>query len=775
MEIKRTIHEFQRGLAAVLVLVMGAVAGMVQAAAPKAGPPAAKVPADPPAAKPGVKPAEELVPSAKPEDPVVAAVLATKPTTPLERVRAAELLVRLGRADLAKGFLKQVLEAKLEEGQLADLGVELGSVFFMRLAARQELAPEAAQVRDAVFGAMKARLEDPKRLEELIRQLQDASLEKRDRAIAGLREAHQAGAVALIGVLADQARQAEYPAVRAVLVQMGGDAVGPLLACLDASDDRLRAEAALLLARMDVQDAVLPLRVLAVAETASPSLRSAAAEALRRLGAQTPGSPREVAELLLRMAQDYYTGQRVIPADLEGRVLLWQWDQAKGRPTGERLPVREVRLRRAARWASQAYQLLPDDQRIRILYLASMLEEAKYAHGLDKPLPAGKNTAVDRAGSFGLETLEAALRFALESRHLVAAVGLIEVMSRLNPTEAVLRRTSELSPLVQALRSGDRRLRMTALGAIVGMRPTAAFPGSSYVVEALEFFAASQGTRRAMVVSPQTETCSALGGYLTEEGYKVDTARNGREALRLLLECPDYELVWVDAALRTPEPVVLVQQLRRDGRTADLLVGIFCNQEDAERLRQMIGEDARLLVFPQPYQAEAAKQYLGQMAAMEGPEWVGFEERQRQASQAMLWLAELAQQSRKLYDLHGLEPTVQKALYAPQLGVAAAKVLACLGTPSSQKTLVDFASRGTQPIELRQAAVEAFGQSVQKFGILLTTTEIEQQYDRYNASRHLPVETQKVLGRILDVIESAGSDGRKPSDKQVPQKQKPKE
>jgi len=404
-----------------------------------------------------------------------------------------------------------------------------------------------------------------------------------------------------------------------------------------------------------------------------------------------------------------------------------------------------------------------------------MLEEAKYAHGLDKPLPAGKNTAVDRAGSFGLETLEAALRFALESRHLVAAVGLIEVMSRLNPTEAVLRRTSELSPLVQALRSGDRRLRMTALGAIVGMRPTAAFPGSSYVVEALEFFAASQGTRRAMVVSPQTETCSALGGYLTEEGYKVDTARNGREALRLLLECPDYELVWVDAALRTPEPVVLVQQLRRDGRTADLLVGIFCNQEDAERLRQMIGEDARLLVFPQPYQAEAAKQYLGQMAAMEGPEWVGFEERQRQASQAMLWLAELAQQSRKLYDLHGLEPTVQKALYAPQLGVAAAKVLACLGTPSSQKTLVDFASRGTQPIELRQAAVEAFGQSVQKFGILLTTTEIEQQYDRYNASRHLPVETQKVLGRILDVIESAGSDGRKPSDKQVPQKQKPKE
>lgn len=770
MDIKRTIKESERRVAAVIILVIGGVVvGMVQAAAPKA---------NPPEAKPGVKPAEEKVPSAKPEDPVVAAVLATKPTTPLERVRAAELLARLGRPDLAKNFLRQVVEAKLDEGQLADLGVELGSVFFMRLAARQELAPEAPQVRDAVFAAMKARLEDPKRLEELIRQLQDGSVEKRDRAIAGLREAHQAGAIALIGVLTDQARQAEYPMVRSVLVQMGGDAVGPLLACLEAPDDRLRAEAALLLGRMEVHEAVLPLRVLAVAETSSASLRSAAVEALHRLGAQTPGSPREVAELLFRIAQDYYTGQRVIPADLEGQVLYWRWDAAKGRPTSERLPEREVRLRRSARWASQAYQLLPDEQRIRILYLVSMLEEAKYAHGLDKPLPVGKDAAADRAASFGLETLEAALRFALQSRHSVAAVGVIEVMSRLNPTEALLRRTSEVSPMVQALRHGDRRLRMAALGAIFGMRPTAAFPGSSYVVEALEFLAASQGTRRAMVVSPQAETCSELGGYLTEEGYKVDIARTGREALRLLLECPDYELVWVDAALRTPEPMVLVQQLRRDGRTADLLVGIFCNQEDAERLRQMAGEDDRLLVFLRPYQAEAAKQDLLRMSAMQGPEWVGFEERQRQAVQAMRWLAELAQQGPKLYDLHGLEPTVQRALYVPQLGAAAAKVLACLGTPSSQKTLVDFASRGTQPIELRQAAVEAFGQSVQKFGILLTTTEIEQQYDRYNASRHLPVETQKVLGRILDVIESAGSDGRKPSDKpdkKVPEKQKPKE
>jgi len=738
-----------------------------------ANPPEAKGAPNPPEVKPATKPSEEpSVP--KPEDPVVAAILATKPTTPLQKLQAAELLARLGRADLAKRFLKEILDAQPAEDQWADVGVELGSVFFMRLATRQELAPEAQQVRDAVFGAMKARLEDPQRLQRLIQQLQDASFEQRQRAVAGLREAHQAGAVALIGVLADSARQAEHAAVREVLLQMAADAAGPLLACLEAPDDRLKAEAAMLLARMEVQEAVLPLRVLAVSEQTSVQVRAAAGEALRRLGAQPPSSPREVAELLHRLAQDYYTGQRLLPADLEGQTELWHWDQAQAKPVRQRLPVREVRLRRAAEWARKAHQLLPENPSIRLLYLATMLEEAKYAHGLNKPLPGGKDSAADRAASFGLDTLEAALRFALDSRHPVAGTAILEVMSRLKPSEDILRRSSGPSPIVQALRHGDRRLRMAALGMIVPLRPTGPYPGASYVVEALEFFAASQGQRRAMVVSAQQEACSALAGYLAEAGYRVDTAPTGREAIRLLLSCPDYELVWLDAALRNPDPAVLVQQLRRDSRTGDLLVGIFCHQEEYERTRRLSETEERLLVFVRPYQEELAKQDVARTLALAGPEWVGFEERQQQAVQAVQWIAELAQQSPKLYDLHVLEPTLLGALQVSALAGPAANTLASFGSPASQKALVDLASRGTQPLELRQAAVEAFRKSVQKFGILLTTAQIERQYDLYNASRHLPVETQKILGQILDVIEGAAATGSNPPDQPPVEHQPPK-
>jgi hypothetical protein len=54
----------------------------------------------------------------------------------------------------------------------------------------------------------------------------------------------------------------------------------------------------------------------------------------------------------------------------------------------------------------------------------------------------------------------------------------------------------------------------------------------------------------------------------------------------------------------------------------------------------------------------------------------------------------------------------------------------------------------------RQAAVAAFREAVQRCGLLLTTGEIQRQYDRYNQSAREDPATQKVLGLILDCIEA---------------------
>ena len=61
------------------------------------------------AAKPAAgKAAGKPVDLAPPEDPVVTALLAAKPTAPSEVLRTAQLLLEAGRPELAKRFLKKL-------------------------------------------------------------------------------------------------------------------------------------------------------------------------------------------------------------------------------------------------------------------------------------------------------------------------------------------------------------------------------------------------------------------------------------------------------------------------------------------------------------------------------------------------------------------------------------------------------------------------------------------------------------------------------------------
>ena len=68
--------------------------------------------------------------------------------------------------------------------------------------------------------------------------------------------------------------------------------------------------------------------------------------------------------------------------------------------------------------------------------------------------------------------------------------------------------------------------------------------------------------------------------------------------------------------------------------------------------------------------------------------------------------------------------------------------------------MLGFVSQGELPIEARELVADAFESAVKRGGTMLTTREIQLQYERYNASENQPEETQKVLGRVLDVIEA---------------------
>jgi hypothetical protein len=231
----------------------------------------------------------------------------------------------------------------------------------------------------------------------------------------------------------------------------------------------------------------------------------------------------------------------------------------------------------------------------------------------------------------------------------------------------------------------------------------------------------------------------------------------------LATRSPDYELAWIDVGMNHPEAATLLQQLRRDPRTAMLRIGIVGRSGFFEVAERLAAGDPMAKPFDRPRDDQACRWQLDQLTAMAPQEFVGFDARQRQAARALELLAALSRSSSKLYDLSRVQDSVLVALHNPKLGDKAVAVLANLTSAESQRALVDAAGRFTLPLALRQAAAKAFRENVQKHGILLTTDEIRAQYKRYNESKKMDAPTRHVLGLILDCLEAPTTNDQRPT------------
>lgn len=706
--------------------------------------------------KPGsgeAKPADVKITIAPPEDSGVKVVLEAKPTTPIDLARSAKTLADLQRADLAKPLLKKLLDAKLDQKQMAALEEQLGSALFVSLGTRADLAPEGKQVADAVLAATQNELVDPQRLAGLVRQLQAPSEEARYRAFDGLRRARSAAVGPLVAVLADPGRAVEYPTVRAMLGELGADAVEPLLSVVQSPDPKLLSEVIPLLAELNLRQAVPFLLAPCTSEQAVPEVRKAASAALAKLVGHTP-SKDEAARLLTEQAKNYLEQRQTFKADVDGRVELWSWDAVAKQPAVQRFPLADASRLLAVRFAREAYAVKPDDLGIRRLYLTTLLEKAAYDSGLSKPLPTDDGSPAAVAAGFDVKAIEDILAYAMETGHAPAATAAVRILGVKGTADGLLLAGAQPSPLVRALRHPDRRLRFAALEAIFKLKPARPFAGSSYVTDALGYFIATDGSRRALVADLAREDARKTAGLLISLGYYVDTAVSAQELMRQAIASPDYEVVLVAASLGERTIETTLQQLRFDNRTGWLPVGVVARQGQATLAAHIVRNDRWSMSFLRPHTEEDARYQVEQLLARLGPLHVPFEERQAQAAQAIVWISELSGQEKSVFGVRRLEELVQAAYRVPTLATQAVTILGNLSTPRCQKMLVDQASQVEQPLDARKAALAAFQQSVTKHGVLLTSQEILMQYDRYNQSEKLDRDTQQVLGAILDSIEA---------------------
>ena len=697
--------------------------------------------------------------AAKPEavdsDPVVQAIRASNPTTLDELARALRNVVNLGRPDEAKKYAGQLVDASLERVDLVKLHRKYGAALFLRLYRDRRYSPEGTELGQLVLDAAAEAARDPALLNQLIKQLGDPAREVRHAALVDLHSGGDAAIVSLIGVLADSSRSAEYAVIRQALVDLGSASSGPMLAALESSDPYLAAQAIVVLSKLRSSN-VIP-HLLRPYFTTDPetTLNKAARYGLLSLVGELPQKANSQS-VLARNVDEYLKGKITGRVDHEGMVVVWSWDAAKNEPVSNRRPADVASMVMAARLAGDLHSIDPANVDYRRLYLLTLFESTKRTNGLDRPLPIGERTVHGAAVELGTDAVADALDYALRVGRAAAATGAIEVLGDIGDETLLQTTDGQASTLALALRHPDRRTRFAAVEAIMKLDPKTAYAGSSYMTEALGYLASSAGSRRALVAHPRTERAQTLVGLLSQIGFEADTANTGRQALNLAVLNPDYELILLSDTLERPSIRELLQHLHREPKTKLLPIGVMTRRDNFRAMEYLAETDPLALAFPRPHQADGLARVVRRLLTLADTTMATPQERMSHAVAALDHLARLAENSQDypFYDLLRQETKIEPALNSAPLSEKTARTLGLFGSPSSQRSLVTFASQNGRPLELRQAASAAFAVAVKRRGLLLTRDEILQQYDRYNKSAVLDKETQQVLAAVLDAIEA---------------------
>jgi len=697
-------------------------------------------------ARPAVRPAPALRP-AEPEEkhPVVLTVRESNPSDPAAWAKATRMMVDIRRFDEAVKYLEPLNAAGIDDRTAFELHRQLGTGTLLEWGRIAELQPGGAEAARQILAGAGRFARDPNRVEGLIVQLDDLSIRRRTEALEELRALDLDGIAAILRTGATASNDQRIVLVD-TLQAWGKSVEGPLMAALLSTDPAIRSLAIETLGRRQCDESLVwlldPLRNPATDSTE----RALAEAACRRILESSAPNQADTVQRLHRAWQA--RAQRLgdsSPAE------MWRWDDAAGKFERVATTMHEVAVAERGRLALSLEAIDPERAEFRLMAWRGRLAAVQRKVGLGRAVYLNDLEGVAPPSVAELNELLASELPEARPGGAVAAADLLGVLG----DPSILDQGDAASPLAEALRHSDRSVRLAAARAILRLAPTRSFPGSNRLVPALCYFLKSQGSPRVLVGHPGVRESHELLGSLAEIGYRADAAHDGRELFRMATAHPDYEMILLSGSIDGPESYELLQQLRRDPRTAEIPIGLAVRLEHLDRARRIARDEPRTYAFPWPHSTEFVRLGLDEVAAVSGGRVPSLDERVRQSREAMGLLAE-AMMRPDVYvfeDLYAQEEMLVELLTSPTLGADAARALGVLATPASQRALVATIGDPVYPLALRNECVGALENAIDRRGLLLTTREIRRAYDLRNDLGQESAEELALLDRLLDALE----------------------
>lgn len=693
-------------------------------------------------------------------DPSVAIIISTvrdsNPQTPKRLADAVRTMMNLAQYDEAKFYLSELANLQLDEQALFELNESIGSDFFFRLSRSVNMAPEGVDFANRLMVAAHKTAYAPARIDELINKLEHENLAIRSDASRELGRLGEVAIAQMIDVFADPSRSDQFASIRASLQNNGASGMRPLIAGSQADNEQIQLESVLALAKVKDPEAFDAIVAAFYSPRTPQGVKELASKAFVDQYGYFPDRER-VSKAWFRRANELLDDDIEIRARRLGfgntPAVVWRWDPQQNKLASFQLHRIAERRVRAADKAEVLAEVNPSNSELQQLYLLTQLEAQKQLAG---PVRSIDVQAFRQGINVDAQNISRALETALSEDLVAAAIGACELLEDIADPSVLSSGTHKPCALIQAILYGDRHLQYAAVRAIAAMDPRGNFAGSSYFTQCVVYMANFAERPGVLIGNTREDLATTLAARMIPSGLTGKSAANGREFYRDATQDANLQYLLVCDTFHRPDYAELVQQLRQDWRTRRLPIAVLYRHENETRATRVADNDDLTIAMPFTLNPELVSLQVQQLARFSSVWPVTIDDRRLHSEFALKWLAKAAKggDEYSYLDLASHEQQIGRLIFTNGLEQMAAEIMSALGTADSQRMLANYASELALPIENRRAAATAFIHSVEENGVLLTSSEVMQQYNRYNASELDTLESQQVFGSILDAIES---------------------
>jgi CheY-like chemotaxis protein len=711
-----------------------------------------------PSVKPVANPTARSALDPNETNAVVRSLRANPPTTPKEFGKALDWMTRIRRWDETGAWLDEIAKLPLDGPTAIDILQSAGARAIGAIESNPKaLRPEHQQTIAKLRQLADQEIHSPANLQRHVIRLTSPDQAERRRGYDGLRASGESGIAAILNAVMRPNGLVPTPSMVEAFSLLGPQTTRAWQAAMTTQSIDSRERLIQLVNRSPQADMGPELLAAMHDPSISEATRQGISDSLIARGKSIPNAKQSyeyAANILNRSLDKYRQLTKLNDVRTQTSWTLTE-DATSVQPTNAN--AAEQALARASQAAIATLRSESSGDAVSAKAIVAIME--RLSHEGSRDLTASQHfqslvpNSLRDSHEFACLIWDAAEQESLRGAKALAVTNLVRWQGKLMPPPVRDR-------LVQAANSGDPQVRYPAAIALmnslldqrqlrtvstdssaertsltVGLGPTeqAGFQGSSRVDFVGREMQRLMADPMVMIVGASPSLRSHMHQLVEQMGFRYVEASSVDDVFTTLRNATPVEAIFILDHLRDLDLGQLVQRIRINPSTSTVPIALLADSLSSLE-HSVANSDPGVIVGSVPPSIDGFGDIVHRMDDV-----LGYP--RTTAADRVGWKENAANYFRQRF---------------PQEEVTdgAGISIRLADTQAEQQNLLRIASDSQEPAKLREQASQIFVQSVQRFGLLISTDMINGQYDVYNTRGETEPVTRIVVGRVLDAIDA---------------------